>query len=67
MNGTAPAVNWTALARAGERVRLRFIGAGTATFFDVRIPGLKLIVVSTDGQQVEPVQVHESASARGNL
>lgn len=59
MNGTAPAGNWTAIARAGERVRLRFVGAGTATFFDVRIPGLKLTVVSTDGQPVEPVEVDE--------
>lgn len=59
MNGTSPAGNWTGIARAGERVRLRFIGAGTATFFDVRIPGLKLTVVSTDGQEVEPVEVDE--------
>lgn len=59
MNGTPPGGNWTGIARAGERVRLRFIGAGTATYFDVRIPGLKLTVVSTDGQQVEPVEVDE--------
>ena len=59
MNGTPPTGNWTAIASAGERVRLRFIGAGTASFFDVRIPGLKLTVVSTDGQPVEPVEVDE--------
>lgn len=59
MNGTPPGGNWTAVARAGEDVRLRFIGAGTATYFDVRIPGLKLTVVSTDGQRVEPVDVDE--------
>ncbi|MBI4485365.1 MAG: copper resistance system multicopper oxidase [Acidobacteria bacterium] len=59
MNGTPPAGNWTALAQPGERVRLRFIDAGTATFFDVRIPGLPLVVVSTDGQPVEPVEVDE--------
>jgi len=59
MNGESPSGNWTGIARAGERVRLRFIGAGTATFFDVRIPGLKLTVVSTDGQDVEPVEVDE--------
>lgn len=59
MNGASPAANWTAIARAGERVRLRFIGAGTATYFDVRIPGLKLTVVSTDGQEVAPVEVDE--------
>ena len=59
MNGTPLAGNWTGIARAGERVRLRFIGAGTATYFDVRIPGLKLVVISTDGQRVEPVEVDE--------
>ena len=59
MNGTPPAGNWTAIAKPGERVRLRFIGAGTATYFDVRIPGLKMTVVSTDGQPVEPIEVDE--------
>lgn len=65
MNGAAPSANWTAVAKTGERVRLRFIGAGTASFFDVRIPGLKLTVVSTDGQPVEPVEVDEFRIAPG--
>lgn len=59
MNGAAPAGNWTAIAAPGERVRLRFVGAGTATLFDVRIPGLSLTVVATDGQPVEPVTAEE--------
>ena len=59
MNGQNAFGNWHALAKAGERVRLRFIGAATATFFDVRIPGLKLQVISTDGQPVNPVEVDE--------
>jgi len=59
MNGTTPAGNWTGLFRPGERVRLRFINAGTQSFFDVRIPGLKLSVVHVDGQDVEPVTVDE--------
>jgi len=59
MNGYSPNGNWNAIAKAGERVRLRFIGAATATFFDVRIPGLKLTVISTDGQPVVPVEVDE--------
>ncbi len=59
MNGTAPAGNWTGVFRPGERVRLRFINAGTATFFDVRVPGLALTVIQTDGQNVEPVTVDE--------
>nr|WP_096462985.1 copper resistance system multicopper oxidase [Sulfurifustis variabilis] len=59
MNGTTPAGNWTGLFRRGERVRLRFINSGAMTFFDVRIPGLKMAVVQTDGQDVEPVTVDE--------
>jgi len=58
-NGTTPAGNWTGLFRPGERVRLRFINSGAMTFFDVRIPGLKMTVVQTDGQDVEPVTVDE--------
>lgn len=59
MNGTAPAANWTALFRPGERVRLRFVNASAMTFFDVRIPGLKMTVVQADGQDVDPVSVDE--------
>ncbi|WP_454740831.1 copper resistance system multicopper oxidase [Cupriavidus basilensis] len=59
VNGTTPDANWTAIAKAGERVRLRFINGSATTTFDVRIPGVKLTVVSADGQDVEPVQVDE--------
>ncbi len=59
MNGTTPAGNWTAIFSPGERVRLRFIGAGAQTFFDVRIPDLPMTVVHVDGQDVEPVTVDE--------
>jgi CopA family copper-resistance protein len=40
-------------------VRLRFLSSGTQSFFDVRIPGLKMTVVHVDGQDVEPVTVDE--------
>ena len=59
VNGASPAANWTAIAKAGERVRLRLINGSASTFFDVRIPGLKMTVVSADGQRVEPVTVEE--------
>ncbi|ODU01871.1 copper resistance system multicopper oxidase [Thiobacillus sp. 65-1402] len=59
VNGTPPAANWTGLFRPGERVRLRLINSGAMTFFDVRIPGLKMTVVQADGQDVEPVSVDE--------
>jgi CopA family copper-resistance protein len=59
LNGNTPKANWTALFAAGERVRLRFINASAMTFFDVRIPGLKMTVVQSDGNDVEPVTVDE--------
>jgi CopA family copper-resistance protein len=59
MNGATPAANWTALFKRGEKVRLRFINGSSMSFFDVRIPGLKLTVVAADGQDVEPVTVDE--------
>lgn len=59
MNGTAPAGNWTGTFRPGERVRLRFINGAANTFYDVRIPGLKMKVVQADGVDVEPVSVDE--------
>ncbi|AZS22414.1 MULTISPECIES: copper resistance system multicopper oxidase [unclassified Caulobacter] len=59
MNGHGPGDNWTGLFAPGERVRLRFINAGAMTIFNVRIPGLSLEVVGTDGQLVSPVSVDE--------
>ena len=59
LNGVAPAGNWTGTFRPGERVRLRLINGSAMSFFDVRIPGLKLTVVAADGQDVEPVTVDE--------
>ena len=59
MNGTNPASNWTGLFNKGDKVRLRFINGSAQTIFDVRIPGLKLTVIGTDGQLVEPVTVDE--------
>ena len=59
LNGSTPAGNWTAIFGKGERVRLRFINGSSMTYFDVRIPGLKMTVVAADGQYVHPVSVDE--------
>jgi CopA family copper-resistance protein len=59
MNGNTPAGNWTGLFKPGERVRLRFINGSANSYFDVRIPGLKMSVISADGQDVHPVTVDE--------
>ncbi|MEP6840789.1 MAG: copper resistance system multicopper oxidase [Bradyrhizobium sp.] len=59
VNGASPRDNWTGLFRPGEKVRLRFINGSANSIFDVRIPGLKMRVVSADGQDVDPVTVDE--------
>lgn len=59
MNGHAPDSNWTGLFRPGEKLRLRLINGSAMTYFDVRIPGLKMTVVAADGLHVKPVTVDE--------
>lgn len=59
MNGQAPNSNWTGTFKPGEKLRLRFINGSAMTYFDVRIPGLKMTVVAADGQYVKPVSVDE--------
>lgn len=59
VNGHGPEENWTGLFRPGERVRLRIINASAMSIFNVRIPGLEMIVVQADGKNVRPVAVDE--------
>ncbi|MGE8177536.1 copper resistance system multicopper oxidase [Pseudomonas fluorescens] len=59
MNGQAPNGNWTGIFKPGEKLRLRFINGSAMSYFDVRIPGLKMTVVAADGQHVNPVSVDE--------
>ena len=59
MNGLAPDSNWTGTFKPGEKLRLRFINGSAMSYFDVRIPGLKMTVVAADGLYVKPVTVDE--------
>jgi CopA family copper-resistance protein len=59
MNGQATQENPTFIFKPGEKVRLRFINASSATYFNVQIPGLKMTIVQADGQNVYPVDVDE--------
>jgi CopA family copper-resistance protein len=59
INGHTSAENWTGLFRPGERVRLRIINAAAQTIFNLRVPGLRMTVVATDGVDVRPVEVDE--------
>jgi CopA family copper-resistance protein len=47
------------LYKQGDKVRLRFINGSAMSFYDVRIPHLKMTVVAADGQDIEPVTVDE--------
>ena len=59
MNGQSPTSHFKALFRKGEKIRLRLVNSAAMTFFDVRIPGLKMTVVAADGNHVKPVTVDE--------
>jgi CopA family copper-resistance protein len=59
INGKGPEQNWTGLFKPGERIRLRFINSSAMTYFDIRIPGLQMLVVNADGNNVQPVKVDE--------
>ncbi|HEY9018621.1 copper resistance system multicopper oxidase [Thiomicrospira sp.] len=59
MNGLSPNAHWRAQIESGKKVRLRFINAAAMTFFDVRIPGLKMTVIAADGNLIQPVEVDE--------
>ena len=58
-NGLEPAEPWLGLYQPGEKVRLRCINGSANTFYDLRIPGLPMTVVQSDGVDVEPVTVDE--------
>ncbi|MBT8115328.1 MAG: multicopper oxidase domain-containing protein, partial [Arenicella sp.] len=59
MNGQTPADGWTGMFKRGEKILLRFINGAAMTLFDVRIPGLKMTVVASDGQYLQPVTIDE--------
>lgn len=59
LNGQTPQTNWTGTFTPGEKLRLRLINGSAMSYFDLRIPGLKMTVVAADGQYVQPVQVDE--------
>ena len=59
MNGMAPGDNWTGTFQPGERVLVRVINAAANGMFDVRIPGLPMTMVQSNGQFIEPVETDE--------
>src|SRR3546814_9152702 len=64
VNGHGPQENWPGLFRNGARVRLRIINAAPMSIFNIRIPGLPMTVVRSDGLNVRPVTVERSEGRR---
>lgn len=58
-NGRGPKEGLEYLFTPGERIRLRVINGSAMTFFNLRIPGLPMTVIASDGQNVAPVEVDE--------
>ncbi|WP_321326266.1 copper resistance system multicopper oxidase [Thiomicrorhabdus sp.] len=59
MNGLSPNAHWRTVVESGKKVRLRFINSSAMTFFDIRIPGLKIKIVAADGNLIQPIEVDE--------
>ncbi|RDZ56222.1 multicopper oxidase family protein [Haloferax sp. Atlit-10N] len=65
INGRLPENPQTFDVTEGERVRLRFVNAGSATVFGVQIAGHEMTVTHADGRPVEPVNVDSFAFGAG--
>jgi FtsP/CotA-like multicopper oxidase with cupredoxin domain len=58
INGRVPADPQVVDYRAGQRIRLRVINAGSDTAFRVAVPNTSMKVIQTDGYPVVPVQAN---------
>jgi CopA family copper-resistance protein len=65
LNGQPQTSPWTAPVKIGDVVRLRFIGAGGSTIFNVKIPGTKMQMVHVQGNDVKPHYVDDFSIAPG--
>ncbi|MAN73076.1 MAG: copper-binding protein [Henriciella sp.] len=59
INGQSTEDNFNMVFRPGEKVRLRIVNAAAMTLFNVRIPGLPMTVVQSDGLNIQPVETDE--------
>ncbi|OGS55571.1 MAG: copper-binding protein [Erythrobacter sp. RIFCSPHIGHO2_12_FULL_63_10] len=59
VNGHGPDDGLELAFNPGERLRLRVINGSAMSFFNVRIPGVPMVVIAADGQDVDPVEIDE--------
>ncbi|WP_244887525.1 hypothetical protein [Rickettsiella grylli] len=58
LNGRVWRRPWTRYVSVGDRVRLRFIGAGASTNFNVKLDQGKMEIVQVDGNTIKPYFVN---------
>ncbi|MFZ0219567.1 MAG: multicopper oxidase domain-containing protein [Candidatus Aquirickettsiella sp.] len=57
LNGQASQRPWTRGVKVGDKVRLRFIGAGASTNFNVKLDHGQMEMVQVDGNNIKPYSV----------
>lgn len=65
LNGQPPYNPWRAPISVGDVVRLRFIGAGGSTIFQVKIPNTTMQMIHIQGNDVVPYTVNDFKIAPG--
>jgi FtsP/CotA-like multicopper oxidase with cupredoxin domain len=65
MNGRTKTNPWKGNVSLGDRVRLRFIGAGASTIFNVKTVGADMTLIQADGSNVRPHRIKSFSIAPG--
>ncbi len=65
LNGRPTSNPWTGRVKVGDTVRLRFIGAGASTLFQVKIADTTMQMVHVQGQDAQPYPVKSFTIAPG--
>lgn len=65
LNGRTKLQPWVSQVNVGDIVRLRFIGAGGATIFRVKIPNTSMQMVHVEGNDVSPYPINDFTIAPG--
>jgi FtsP/CotA-like multicopper oxidase with cupredoxin domain/uncharacterized protein involved in copper resistance len=58
LNGQVWQRPWTQCVQVGDKVRLRFIGVGASTNFNVKLDHGKMEIVQVDGNNIKPYSVN---------
>lgn len=65
LNGHSNTRPWTASVKVGDTVRLRFVGAGASTIFNIKIPNTTMKMVQANGNNVKPYAIKSFNIAPG--